>query len=50
MSPLIYAAVNNYDKACAYLCLRSNDVDHEDTNTGKNVFTVYLEKNNQERM
>lgn len=49
-SPLIYAAMNNYHNICLYLCLRTSDVDLEDPKTTKNVFLIYLERQDQERM
>ena len=49
-SPLIYAAVNGYHNICLYLCLRTSDVDLEDKRTAKNVFLIYLERGDQDRM
>ena len=43
MTPLMYSAKKGFDKICMYLTLRSPNVDEEDDD-GKNVFFIYLEK------
>jgi ankyrin repeat protein len=43
MTPLMYSAKKGFDKICMYLTLRSPNVDEEDEH-GKNVFFIYLEK------
>lgn len=41
-SPLIYAAVNNFDEIAMYLSLRCEDNNQEDGFTGLNVLALYL--------
>ena len=50
MSPLVYAATKGYDDICMYLSLRTENVDTEDQQSGKNVFFIYLEKKDIIRM
>ena len=50
LTPLMYAATKGYDHICMYLSLRTDNVDLEDETTGKNVFSIYLEKKDLHHM
>ena len=50
MTPLMYAAHRGFDEICMYLSLRTDNVDEVNKNTGKNVFRIYLERKNRERL
>ena len=43
-TPMIYAAAENFDRACMYLSLRTRNIDQEDDN-GTNIFIMYILKN-----
>jgi len=47
---MIYAACKKFDEICMYLSLRSDNVDIEDETTGTNVFSIYLERKDINRM
>jgi ankyrin repeat protein len=47
---LLYAATRGYDNIAMYLCLRTKNIDHEDSQTGINIFTFYLMKQDLKRM
>jgi ankyrin repeat protein len=42
LTPLLYAALKQFDEICMYLSLRTEQVDLEDRSTGFNVFSYYL--------
>ena len=50
MTPLMYAAFRGFDEICMYLSLRTDNVDEININTGKNVFGIYLSRNDKERL
>jgi ankyrin repeat protein len=49
-NPLIYAASRGFDDTSMYLCLRSKNLEHEDEQTGLNIFLFYLMKQDLKRM
>ena len=49
LTPLMYAATNDFHVAAMYLSLRTNEIDQECPD-GRNVFLVYLMKRDVDRM
>lgn len=50
MNPLIYAAKRGLHEIAMYLSLRVKDINVEDSKTGLNIFSIYMLKEDLQRM
>jgi|TARA_B110000285_G_scaffold207450_1_gene246817 hypothetical protein len=50
MTPQIFAAQLGLHEICLYLCLRSSNINQEYQKDGKNVFVIYMLRNDISRM